>query len=1532
MKRFLSCFWILLSYLCCLADCSEKSLAYDQNGNISKYTASHAGEVSYAYDPIQRPTNIDYPDGKFIKYAYDYNSNLTEVSDGHGITSYSYDALNQLIKAQFPSGDIAYEYDPASRLIKIIYPDLEEVQYHYDHRGRLVQVLDQAGHAQYEYDDETNLVTKELLSNGVITEYFYDHAPQVTGVVHKKSDGTLIVEYRYSYDKNGNCTSVEKTTPSQVETAIYVYDKLSRLIEARYSDQSFEKYTYDGAGNRLTKSTQDETIEYEYDYLNRLTRAGEIFFDYDSSGNLSKKRCRGKETLFHYDATGKLISWDDGENRILFDYDGEGRRVSKTVNGKKTFFVNDPAAPLSRVLLEKDEDGTTLKRYVYGHSRLFSNQSSGLQFFLYDHPGKSVSCLVDRKQQILESFRYDAFGCRNVKSVLENPYGYIGEEYDEEIGLFYLRNRYYDPEIGRFISPDSVLGVLNDPQTLNPYVYVRNNSINFIDPSGLYAVKVPLTFYGNYPRTQTPAGKSRVGHGWIGGIDATGGEFNQGAWPGEPRDVMHVNENTASFCHDTVSLTVWVTPEQQMLARQAGNYPHWTPYDNCIDHVVQSMDAIGYPHPSFKKMVTGISSPTKFCNWMIGENNHIDSNFFLSQGDVIPYEINSKGLQADYSFLFQPNYGGASLSKLADLMTSLSDISGAIFDQATGQVILYGKKDLRLPSLHLDDLAVAVRSVYGLGTKGEQNPGISMDPDPNLSKKKKKPQNRMIVTYYGETKDTRFGQVMFEADRLLKNLTIGRDNYTGKKFTSNVSGYSNLLQLYQRERHFPGSNFSWRMWFVPEKISLVQSEDGRSMVFDEVRMQVLTESKFKSKSFSDSAAEKFASHFTYHYDSYAQEFPVLQDLKRLGKITGIVKWIKEQNLPFDLSFFKSYSPQFVSTPDYTSQMGDTVGQLTITGGVLYHLDDQNFFTTTDWQMNATKDEVLLTRPNEQDLSWDFGSGFSAVAQNFGKVVKVGDVRKVFTDMIFPALGVAPLGLVRTYDSFNDQRSGFGLGWDVTPAKLRFPNIKQFIRFSDSSILKVHAEIFVSFEGVEVHYKIAGLDSLKRPLYRTDGKNTALIELSDEKFLWSRKQEEINFDSCGKLISIKDRDGSSIDYAYENEKLVSISQGKRAIHLEYQGDKIARAIGLGGKVIYYDYSPNGQLEAVKDSEGVIATYQYDEDHRLTAIFDAKNHLIFEASYDIYNRAEERIVDGSQFYQNFSLLDRRAKIEGTNGFFLEEVFDEKYRPQSITDALGRRLDFIYAGPFGPECVSDQNGMEVFYEYDAFGNPIKITDAFRGKRSFVFDQHGHLLEEVDGRGTKMIYLYNQQGKIIKTYRPFFMNLLRVESGKVTIGGDERFATTFRYDEKGALASIDYPGGGTDGFCLDEAGLPLEIDYANGLVSKRTYDHRCRLKEIHEMGRAISYTYDKRDRIQSISSPLGTVEYSYDANGNILSKTDPMGNVSRFAYDEKNHLVQVIDALGGRSSYEYSSSGDLVKMTLPNESTRVIQYDEFERPVVLR
>lgn len=1512
--------FVFLFNFCFSENYPEKALAYDFNGNIAKYIAPHAGEISYTYDPIQRLIGILYPDGTTVKYTYDYNSNLISVSDKQGITVYVYDALNRLIKAQLPTNIcISYEYDYANRLTKIIYPDREEVKYNYDHRNRLTQVSDLSGNTQYEYDDITNLVVKERLANGITTSYTYDSVPRVTGVDHRTADGRLIIEYQFTYDKNSNCILTKSSTLSNTQVTRYIYDQLNRVVEIHYSDDRFEKYYYDGAGNRLERITHNEITHYEYDQYNRLIKAGETHFFYDASGNLSKKTSKGQDTFFGYDSNGKLVSYKHGKKQVSFAYDGEGRRISKTVNGKTTSFINDPVAPLSRVLLEQDEHGQTKTRYVYGCSRLSGTSSTGCHFFLYDHPGKSVGFLVDANQRVLNNYSYSAFGIRTSNDNVNNPYGYAGEEYDEDTGLIYLRNRYYDPELGRFISPDCILGILGDPQTLNAYVYVRNNPVNFIDPSGFYAEKVPLTFYGNFPGARTPGGKSRAGHGWMGGRDITGQAFDQGSWFG---NIIKTNESQISLCKETVSLTVWVDPEKQILARQAGNYPRWTPFDNCIDHVVKSLDAIGYPHPSFKPSPIGISDPVIFCNWIIEENKHIDSRFVLGPNDIVPYESHSHqaGFQ-NHSLLFQPNYGGISLSKTAELMTDLSDIAGAVFDQNTGQFILYGERDLALPSMPIDDLAVAVRSIYGLGGAPAQDPGISMDPV-SVTKKKNHPQ--MAVTYYGDTKNTRFGQVLFEADRLLKDLTIGKDSSTGKKIKSRVHGYRDLLTLYRLEKNGPDfsrANVFSRMWFVPEKICLTQSEDGTSMVFDEVRMRVLTESKFKNKPCDDPASEKFAVHFTHNYEKFAQEFPILQDLKRLGKLTGIVKWIQEQGFPVDLSFFQNYSPQCVSTPTLIPKIFNAEGGVVIIGGVLYHLDDSNFSKTTDPRAHDVKNTVLSMRPKEEDLTWDCGNGYTAVAQSFGKSLKIGNVQQTFVDMSFPVLGTLPFALVRTYDSFNEERSGFGVGWDVTPATLRFVDKKRHLRFADGSVLPIHPNIFLRIAGTEVLYKIAGLDGEKRPIYHADGNAFFLLENSDGTFAFSTFKAHLLFDPAGKLIKMQGKAGMSIDYAYDGPQLIAISQqGENVIHLEYQEEKIVRALGIGGKAINYLYTPNGQLKEVCDSEGTILRYSYDKENHLTTIFDAKGNRVFEANYDIYHRAINKTIQGTGFKQDFSLSERRAKIEGSNKFFLEQHFNEHYRPQKIVDALGRQLDLTYTGAAGPSQTIDNNGVEIIYEYDQAGHPTRIKDAYRGERMFVFDAHGNCLLESDGMETLTSYCYDKQDRLTKIYHPPFMR------------GKASCTTTFHYDEvTGGLVAIEYPGEIKESFLLNENGLPIEICYGNGITAKRTYDTRSRLVEVSEAGNVLHYSYDGRDRLTKIASSLGAIFYSYDQNNNVVSKTDLLGCTSFFEYDEQDHLIRVIDPLGGVSTYEYNAFGHLTYIHLPNGSIRELRYDEFQRPVGL-
>jgi RHS repeat-associated protein len=120
----------------------------------------------------------------------------------------------------------------------------------------------------------------------------------------------------------------------------------------------------------------------------------------------------------------------------------------------------------------------------------------------------SIVRLTDRRGNVVESYEYDTFGnfrdsesyehdyhsdwgwdyghdSYHSDSDMQQPYAYTGREYDAETGLYYYRARYYDSGTGRFVNRDPVVGIMVSPQTLNRYVYVTNNPVRYVDPSGL---------------------------------------------------------------------------------------------------------------------------------------------------------------------------------------------------------------------------------------------------------------------------------------------------------------------------------------------------------------------------------------------------------------------------------------------------------------------------------------------------------------------------------------------------------------------------------------------------------------------------------------------------------------------------------------------------------------------------------------------------------------------------------------------------------------------------------------------------------------------------------------------------------------------------------------------------------------------------------------------------------------------------------------------------------------------------------------
>jgi RHS repeat-associated protein len=158
-------------------------------------------------------------------------------------------------------------------------------------------------------------------------------------------------------------------------------------------------------------------------------------------------------------------------------YNGDGVRTRKTVGGHTTKYVLDLATTLPVVISD------TEAVYLYGLDILAQQEAERLYYF-HDGLG-SVRQLVDTTGQVDTSYAYDPFGVPVMGGDGSNPYQFTGEAWDAEVELLYLRARYYQPEVGRFITKDPWAGDMWRPSTLNRYVYVTNNPVNYIDPSGL---------------------------------------------------------------------------------------------------------------------------------------------------------------------------------------------------------------------------------------------------------------------------------------------------------------------------------------------------------------------------------------------------------------------------------------------------------------------------------------------------------------------------------------------------------------------------------------------------------------------------------------------------------------------------------------------------------------------------------------------------------------------------------------------------------------------------------------------------------------------------------------------------------------------------------------------------------------------------------------------------------------------------------------------------------------------------------------
>jgi hypothetical protein len=254
-------------------------------------------------------------------------------------------------------------------------------------------------------------------------------------------------------------------------------------------------------------------------------------------------------------------------------------------------------------------------------------------------------------------------------------------------------------------------------------------------------------------------------------------------------------------------------------------------------------------------------------------------------------------------------------SNLAEQFTTLTELTGAAFDDASGQLILIGNQVPGQPTLNFEDFLVALQVVYN----GEA-PAVSIDPLPgdNLN---------MQVVFFGGIEGTHFGQVLFESDRLLKLLTMGCDNTTRTPVTSQVPGFQTELQLAQPDTLRNTQPVWHRLWFEPvtqpgSEVRL--SANLRAVLFDGAQMTVKTEyiqdKNNPNPSGSDPAAEAFVAHFNQHQAEFTAEWQVLRELANIQRFLIVAHWLRTAGIPIDQTWLSSQRISPADTPATTPRI------------------------------------------------------------------------------------------------------------------------------------------------------------------------------------------------------------------------------------------------------------------------------------------------------------------------------------------------------------------------------------------------------------------------------------------------------------------------------------------------------------------------------------------------------------------------------------------------------------------------------------